>query len=234
MRRRSGKTIAAIFEEHGEEHFRRLERDAVREACAGQGRVIAVGGGAITFPRKQGAAWKRRASSSAWTPRLRPSTGVCKSRRWSVERRRCVHSWKVSDPLARIRQQKAERQPAYATAHWTVNTNSISLQQAADEVARAWRILSGRPAAGGNQFAGSPHLAATVRSSAGDCPLLVGWGLLSQIGEILGKAGVAGPVYLISDHTVAGLYGEAVQAAFELAGIESHLYASLPARPARP
>ncbi|MFT4230981.1 MAG: shikimate kinase, partial [Microbacterium sp.] len=38
--------ISAIFERHGEEHFRRLERDAVRRALAGGG-VVALGGGAV-------------------------------------------------------------------------------------------------------------------------------------------------------------------------------------------
>ena len=224
---KAGKTIAAIFEEHGEEHFRRLERDAVREACAGQGRVVAVGGGAVTFPEN-----RESMEAAGVVVCLDALPETIHQRLQEQKRQQGMEAVRPllesQDQLARIRQQKAERQPAYATAHWTVNTNSISLQQAADEVVRAWRILSGRPAAGGNQFAGNPHLAATVHSSAGECPLLVGWGLLSQIGEVLSKSGVAGPVYLISDHTVAGLYGEAVQAALELAGIESHLYTFTP------
>ena len=224
---KAGKTIAAIFEEHGEERFRQLERDAMREACAGQGRVIAVGGGAITFPENRE---RMEAAGVVVCLDAPPETIHRRLQEQKMERgEEAVRPLLESeDQLARIRQQKAERQSAYAAAHWTVNTDRISVQQAADEVARAWRILSGRPASGVQPFAGSPHLAATVHSSAGECPLLAGWGLLSQIGEILGKAGVAGPVYLISDETVAGLYGEAVQAAFELAGIESHLYAFAP------
>ncbi len=224
---KAGKTIVAIFEEHGEERFRQLERDAVREACAGQGRVIAVGGGAITFPENRE---RMEAAGVVVCLDAPPETIHRRLQEQKIERgEEAVRPLLESgDRLARIRQQKAERQSAYAAAHWTVNTDRISVQQAADEVARAWRILSGRPASGVQPFAGHPHLAATVHSSAGECPLLVGWGLLSQIGEILGKAGVAGPVYLISDETVAGLYGEAVQAAFELAGIESHLYAFAP------
>lgn len=224
---KAGKTIAAIFEEHGEGHFRQLERDAVREACAGQGRVVAVGGGAITFPENRESMEAAGVIVCLDAP---PETIHQRLQEQKRQRgREAVRPLLESDDqLTRIRQQKAERQSAYATAHWTVNTNSISVQQAADEVVRAWRLLSGRPAAASQPLAGNPHLAATVHSSAGDSPLLVGWGLLSQIGEILSKSGVAGPVYLISDHTVAGLYGEAVQAALELAGIESHLYTFAP------
>lgn len=41
--------IAAIFDEHGEAHFRALERAAVHEALAGEG-VVSLGGGAVLDP----------------------------------------------------------------------------------------------------------------------------------------------------------------------------------------
>src|SRR3972149_1442556 len=56
--RRVGKPIARIFEEEGEESFRRLEREVVQEACAGQRRVIATGGGAIMDPANRQAMQK--------------------------------------------------------------------------------------------------------------------------------------------------------------------------------
>src|SRR5438094_361852 len=43
----AGKTVADIFIEDGEEHFRELERTAVREALAAHGGVVALGGGAV-------------------------------------------------------------------------------------------------------------------------------------------------------------------------------------------
>ena len=45
--REAGKPIAEIFEQDGEAHFRRLERDVIARACAVQNRVISTGGGAI-------------------------------------------------------------------------------------------------------------------------------------------------------------------------------------------
>jgi len=41
--------IAAIFDEHGEAHFRALERAAVHEALQGAG-VVSLGGGAVLDP----------------------------------------------------------------------------------------------------------------------------------------------------------------------------------------
>lgn len=44
--KKAGKSIPEIFSDEGEGTFRRLEREAVKEACAKTGRVIATGGGA--------------------------------------------------------------------------------------------------------------------------------------------------------------------------------------------
>jgi shikimate kinase len=46
----AGKPIGEIFIDDGEEHFRALERSAVRDALAGHDGVLAVGGGAILDP----------------------------------------------------------------------------------------------------------------------------------------------------------------------------------------
>ena len=45
---RAGKTIAEIFTDEGEAHFRQLERDCVLETCQRPDSVVALGGGAIT------------------------------------------------------------------------------------------------------------------------------------------------------------------------------------------
>ncbi len=51
VEQREGKPISVIFKEHGEEAFRRLEREAVREVSSRQGAVISLGGGAVLDPR---------------------------------------------------------------------------------------------------------------------------------------------------------------------------------------
>lgn len=49
----AGKPIGEIFVDDGEEHFRALERAAVRDALATHDGVIALGGGAILDPETQ-------------------------------------------------------------------------------------------------------------------------------------------------------------------------------------
>ncbi|MBR6102226.1 MAG: shikimate kinase [Ruminococcus sp.] len=51
------KTIAEIFRDKGEAHFRKLERDAV-ERLSSSGYVVATGGGAMVDPRNAAAAKK--------------------------------------------------------------------------------------------------------------------------------------------------------------------------------
>jgi shikimate kinase len=56
----AGMSIAQIFEQCGEERFRRLETERIRELCAeGRGAVISVGGGA---PLRNGDALRRGAT----------------------------------------------------------------------------------------------------------------------------------------------------------------------------
>lgn len=47
VEKKAGMTIADIFAQRGEGTFREMETEAVRQACGGQGRVIACGGGVV-------------------------------------------------------------------------------------------------------------------------------------------------------------------------------------------
>jgi shikimate kinase len=50
----AGQAITQIWDDEGEEGFRAREHDAVLQACAGSGRVIASGGGAVLDFRNYG------------------------------------------------------------------------------------------------------------------------------------------------------------------------------------
>jgi shikimate kinase len=45
--KKTGKPIAEIFSQNGEDKFRELEREVIRQACQRRHNVIAIGGGAI-------------------------------------------------------------------------------------------------------------------------------------------------------------------------------------------
>ncbi|TDT51374.1 shikimate kinase [Fonticella tunisiensis] len=49
IEKKAGKTIKEIFQ-HGEEHFRRIESEAIREISQNRPSVISTGGGAVKVP----------------------------------------------------------------------------------------------------------------------------------------------------------------------------------------
>jgi shikimate kinase len=117
--------IAAIFDEHGEPHFRALERAAVADALRGDG-VVSLGGGAVLDPATQEDLAAHRValftvSEEAVAPRL------------ANERRPLVRNG-IADWI-RIRD---ERMSLYARlADATFDTSSRPTTQIAEEVA-AW------------------------------------------------------------------------------------------------
>lgn len=64
LERRAGKTIAQIFADSGEGVFRELEAQLVAEYCAGTGRILSLGGGAIL--RAENRAEIRGGCRTAW------------------------------------------------------------------------------------------------------------------------------------------------------------------------
>lgn len=48
---KNSMTIAQIFEQYGEEHFRNMEHDAIASLSKERGCVLALGGGAVTYER---------------------------------------------------------------------------------------------------------------------------------------------------------------------------------------
>jgi shikimate kinase/3-dehydroquinate synthase len=140
--KQSGRPIAEIFRQEGEGRFRELEREAIREACQQRERVIAIGGGAIVDPQNY---------------ELLASTGliVCLEAKPETIYERlfreaaCGPETEVrpllttDNPLERIRQLKASREPHYARADWTIHTDGLSIGEVAEEVIGAWTLLGG-------------------------------------------------------------------------------------------
>lgn len=142
----AGMTIPAIFAQEGEAAFRRREADALRRVAAEGGQVVATGGGIVAD-----AANREVMRASGWIVCLeaRPETLYARVRAQAGEDD--LHSARpllaAPDPLARIRDLKASRQPAYADADWTVHTDGLGVDEVADEVARAVALLERRAGA---------------------------------------------------------------------------------------
>jgi 3-dehydroquinate synthase len=205
----AGKSIAEIFRQDGEGRFRELERGMIRKACQQRQTVIAIGGGAIVDPQnyellaktgliicleaKPETIYERLFRAAACSPEneVRPLLAV-------------------DNPLERIRQLKASRQPYYAKADWTVHTDGLSINEVAEEVIRAWRLLRRTDSC---QFAAfcDKDVACLVETATQNYPVFVGYGLLDKLGEKMRKAALSGTDTIISDENVFSLYGSRVE-----------------------
>jgi shikimate kinase len=127
------KSIPEIFEEHGELHFRELERLALEEALAREGAVIATGGGAVVY-----ASNREMMAERAWIVLLEAKPETILERMQAEDATSEVPIRPLlagEDPLRRIEKLKAERQSLYdALADAVVVTDKLSVEGAAAQV----------------------------------------------------------------------------------------------------
>jgi 3-dehydroquinate synthase len=241
----AGKPIAEIFQPDGEKRFRELERQMLEKACQGGQSVIAIGGGAIVDHQnyellaKSGLIICLEARPETIYQRLFPEI-TCES---GPEARPLLAD---DNPLERITQLKASRQPYYAKSDWTIHTDNLSISEVAEEVVRGWRLLrrfaprndkerahnhkrkafslspSSSPFKGeelkpGNEI--DKDIACEVKTATESYPVFVGWGLLGKLGDKMKQAGLSGTVTIISDTDVFSIYGQRVGSVLQNAGL---------------
>ena len=225
---RAGRTIESIFAGEGEAAFRALELEAIREVAERRNVVVSTGGGAIVQEDGRATmldsgfvvAVEARPETIYARLSAPPVTGYGEDGRAEDMVRPLLRAEAGQDPLERIESLKRERQWAYATAHWTVPTDGLSVEQAAHEVVRAWRRF-GAP----RLHAGDALVAASVVTGEGSYPVVVGWGILEdQLGARLMATGFAGRAYIVCDANVVSPYGRSAQRSLHKAGIETHLF----------
>lgn len=146
---RAGKPIAQIFTDHGEAHFRQLERDAVAHLTRDRRRcpqchgphpeVISTGGG-VLVDESNCAALKRVGVIVCLT--ARPDVIATRVERSKAKRPKLTEGGKPT--LVRIQELMAERADAYARADIQIDTSHISVDQLADQVISAFGARAAR------------------------------------------------------------------------------------------
>jgi len=209
----AGKLIPDIFAGEGEEHFRRLEQDALEKVCRRKDLVISTGGGIIM---------------SAENRRIMRGSGVVvclEAEPETIHRRLLIDAEKSDDrtirpllagddPLGKITSLKESRQSNYAKSDWTVHTDSLTPEEVAAEVIHGWEMVS----RGQRSLSEDSQLACVVTAAGGTYPVFAGWGLLDSLGRRMAEAKLEGTAYIISDDSVFPLYGERVKGSLESAG----------------
>jgi shikimate kinase/3-dehydroquinate synthase len=222
---RAGRPITRIFQEDGEEVFRRLEAEAVAESCARPGAVIATGGGAVLRPENM-----RRLRQAGVVVALRAEPEAILARVGAGEDRPLL----AADPDARMRRLLAERDVLYSQSDLTVDTTSLSVDAVCDAVlafidtqtgyARAARDprTASRARRIGTQDRRTPVPDRVVRVPLGDrgYDIRIGQALLPRIAGCLRERGLTGRVALLTHPALFARYGRGVVASLRDAGYE--------------
>lgn len=134
---RAGRPISQIFQEDGEEAFRKLERSVIIDLCAQSGKIIAAGGGSFVDPDNRklmlasGQVVCLSARAETILKRISRSRGNVKQAGSNAPVRPLLAG---DDPLASIKALLAQRAEAYAQAHYTVETDGLTPKQVAHKV----------------------------------------------------------------------------------------------------
>jgi shikimate kinase/3-dehydroquinate synthase len=202
---RAGKPISALFAEDGEALFRRLEADAIREALAHRGLVLAVGGGAVLDPANRAALLAGGvviclgASPEAIVARLAGQNG-----------RPLLAG---ADREARVAALLAQRAAAYDALPNHLDTTHLTVAAA---VERVLGIVDGLPGEGHRLVIHGP-------AGSGMLPydVLIAEGLLPQAGARLLAAGLCpGRCAVVTNPTVAAHHLGTLRASLAGAGFE--------------
>lgn len=200
----AGMPIADIFAAEGEAGFRARERSAaLRLDAHGRPQVIATGGGALADP-----AVRRHLESLGRVICLTASAAGLAARVRAENTRPLL-----PDPTAAaLADLLARRQPLYDSHALQVDTTHRTVAEVADLCLALARLPD------------TPHWSAVpVQTPTGGYRVLIGRGLLDQLGALLRAQGLGGPTLVVSDTTVARLYGPRVQSTLADSGLQPTL-----------
>jgi shikimate kinase len=130
--RRAGRSVPEIVAQHGWPHFRDLESAVTKDVCERDNIIIDAGGGVIL--RRENVERLRRSGKLFW---LRASIPVIVARIEAGTERPSLTTGKSF--TEEVEEVLRERAPLYAAAaDCQIDTDALSPQQVADEIARLY------------------------------------------------------------------------------------------------
>ena len=204
----AGMPISGIFASEGETGFRNRESALVAELSGRQRIVVATGGGMVVSPRLRallkelGPCVGLTATPAEYARRLGPNAAA---------RRPMLQG---ADLTQRIAVLLAERAPAYSDLHYTVDTSFDSPEILAQRLAHI--VLA------------EQERLPVQTPGGGSYDIILGRGLIDQLGHMLAGRGWARRAAIITDEKVGPLYAAAAQRALGQGGLDSFV-ATMPA-----
>ncbi len=126
IEKREKRTINEIFTDSGEDYFRGIESDVIREVSAASGLVIDTGGGAV-LREENIANFKSQGVVICLT--ADPETILERTKKY--KHRPLLN---VMDPKRKIRDLLAKREGFYAKADHSIDTGKLTVRQAVEEI----------------------------------------------------------------------------------------------------
>src|SRR5665213_1909270 len=127
----AGKPIAKIFEQHGEPHFREIERATIARLAADDALVLALGGGAI---ETEATRILLTHSEGTLLAHLDVPLATTLARCGGTEGTRPVLADQTN-----LAQRYQRRLPLYRTAHISIPVDNLTPNEVADAIVRATR-----------------------------------------------------------------------------------------------
>ena len=199
----AGRSIQALFQEQGEPAFRALELTQLRMRLAGEGRVLATGGGVVLDADNRALLAAR--ACVVW---LGANVETQLARLEGDDTRPLLRG---GDPASQLRHLAATRMPLYENvADVRVDTDGLTeaqvVERVEDTIRQRWPHARGRRAAHVVEVGGAhPY------------PIHVGPGLLDD-GDALAARVRGRHALLVSDGNVGPLYAERTHAALTAGG----------------
>jgi shikimate kinase len=129
---RVGMKVSEIFQRRGEEAFRELERDVVRQVSQEENCVIATGGGAVANPENLEELTKK---GELICLTASPDTILRR-----IDRRPNMRPLLAGEnPLEKIKILLEERKPFYAKASFTLDTTYLPVEKIVEAILRRMR-----------------------------------------------------------------------------------------------
>ena len=126
IEKREKRTINEIFTKSGEDYFRNVESDVVREVAGQDGLVVDTGGGVVI--REENLA---NLKSTGIVICLTADEDAIMERTKKYKHRPLLN---VEDPKLKIRTLLAKRAPLYARADHCIDTGKLTVRQAVEKI----------------------------------------------------------------------------------------------------
>lgn len=183
----SGKSVASIFSEDGEQCFREYEKEVCRELSETKGFVIATGGGMLLDPEN-----RKLLSRSGIIIRLDASIPTILHRTQRHQHRPLLN---CQDSEKRIKSLLAERSAAYASLPFHIDTTGLELEETANRVLGIiWDID------------GSSRFIPVKTHDRGGYTIALGPEMLRTTGTMLRDRGISSKCMVVTDDVVADKY----------------------------